>query len=414
MRVIGERKTVVCAFFFIFFFFPLYFFYPVAIPNKSLFAQENIPDKSSEEKSLLGTILNGRTYTLDDFYTEDEQLEEVIDVIMGMLTDREKISQMVITYFNKESRNTSEVVFDLILNRMTGGVIIFESSANEIIRLTEEFSDAARNSSSVLLPLYAYDGEPSFIRERFAIIGDIPSPIGIKTEDESSSVAETIALILKTLGIHVNYAPVCDISLNRDIIGSRSFGSDVERVMMLSHAFIWSTQITGIVATAKHFPGHGSVSGDTHKELIFIEGVPPELSIFKHVIDNGVISVMVGHIGIRNHEKYDTGGRPASLSRKIVTGLLKDEMGFQGIVVTDSMKMDAVRSFRMASYEAVLAGCDMILMPRNERIFIQTVQREIQEDDEFRKQIMNSVRKIIRLKVCLGLINGMPAMNHKG
>ena len=89
-------------------------------------------------------------------------------------------------------------------------------------------------------------------------------------------------------------------------------------------------------------------------------------------------------------------------------------MGFQGIVVTDSMKMDAVRSFSMASYEAVLAGCDMILMPQNERIFIQTVQRGIQEDDEFRKQIMDSVRKIIRLKVCLGLINGAPTTHHEG
>lgn len=411
MIVIGERKTVVFTFYLCIFLFSLYFFYPVKTPHKSLYAQEIIPDQSSEKKSLMGSIINGKTYTLDDFYSEDEQLEEAVDVIMDMLTDREKISQMVITYFNRESRNTSEVVFDLIVNKMTGGVIIFESSANEIIRLTGEFSDAARNSSSVLLPLYAFDGEPSFIRDRFSLSGNIPSPIGIKTEDESSSVAETIALLLKTIGIHVNYAPVCDISLNRDIIGSRSFGSDIARVMVLSNAFIWSTQITGIVATAKHFPGHGSVSGDTHKELIFIEGVPPELSIFKHVIDNGVISVMVGHIGIRNHEKYDTGGRPASLSRKIVTGLLKDEMGFRGIVVTDSMKMDAVRSFGMASYEAVLAGCDMILMPRNERIFIQTVQRGIQEDDEFRKQIMDSVRKIIRLKVCLGLINGA---NHKG
>ena len=370
-----------------------------------LMAQEYLPDEGVPvEKNESFGITNGRKYYLEDFFAQDEELDEVVNLLMDKLTDEEKISQMVISYFT-QNVNPSDVVLDLILNKKTGGVIFFEDSADEINYLTEIFNDAARSSSSVLLPIFAIDGEPSFIRYQFGLAGSLPMTSRIETEEESRRVAETIALILKDMGLHINYAPVCDISFNREIIGNRSFGSDIEMVSVLSYAFIESTQAKGIVATAKHFPGHGSVRGDTHKGLIFVEGKPPELPVFRYVIENGVISVMVGHIGVRNHDKYETGGKPSSLSRNIVTGLLKNELGFKGIVVTDAMKMEAVRSFSMPSYEAARAGCDMILMPDDERLFIRTVQKEIQIDEMFRHQIMDSVRKIIRLKVCLGLIN---------
>jgi beta-N-acetylhexosaminidase len=347
--------------------------------------------------------VNGQ-FSLGDFYAIDGELDIVVDSIMKALTDEEKISQMVVTYCNPEG-NPSDVVLNLIENKSTGGVIFFEKSNNEILNLTRIFNEKAKNALSMLLPIYAIDGEPSFVRSRLGAEQVVGSASQIETEAEAQRVAGLIADKLKELGIHVNYAPVCDISLNKDIIGSRSFGSDVEKVTRLSIAFIESTQHAGVVATAKHFPGHGSVRGDTHKELIFIEGDPPELAIFRDVIESGVISIMVGHIAIRNHSLYDTNGFPSTLSRDIVTGLLKRDLGFNGIVVTDAMRMNAVRSFPKPAMEATRAGCDMILMPRDESRYIQMVLGEIRRDEDLRKQVMDSVRKIVRLKVCLGLVN---------
>jgi len=344
-------------------------------------------------------------FNLLDFYKENQELDWVVDQIIDMLSDEEKISQMVITYFTANGKD-SEAVIGLIINKTAGGVIFFERSNQEIARLTRTFNDAAKEASSVLLPVFAIDGEPTFMSNRFGSVLCLPVAGKITTVEKSSKVAGTIALLLRHMGVHINYAPVCDLSLNRDIIGYRSFGSDIEQVSVLAQAFIETTQANGIVATAKHFPGHGSVEGDTHKELVFIEGEPLELPVFRHVIQMGVISIMVGHVGIRNHEKYDTEGRPSTISKNIVEDLLKNELGFKGIVVTDAMKMNAVESFSMSCYEAARAGCDMILMPRDELGFIQKVHREIQEDEDFRNQIMKSVKKIVRLKVCLGLVNG--------
>jgi len=362
-----------------------------------------VEDFSSEGEARISGIAD--KYNLLDYYREDGELDMLVETILGRLSDEELVSQMVITYFSPRWKDL-ETVIGLIESKNTGGVIFFEKSNSEVKRLTKEFNNAAMKSSSILLPVYSIDGEPSFMQNRFGRAFTLPVAEDILTVEEASKIAGTIALLLRRMGIHINYAPVCDISFNRDIIGLRSFGSDLEQVSELSQAFIQSTQANGIVATAKHFPGHGSIEGDTHKELVFVEGEPPELAIFQSVIDGGVISVMVGHVGVRNHDRFNTEGKPSTLSRTIVTDLLKNELGFGGIVVTDAMTMSAVKSFSLPSYHAARAGCDMILMPDDELQFISMVMEEIQRDQDFRKQITDSVRKIIRLKVCLGLING--------
>ena len=114
--------------------------------------------------------------------------------------------------------------------------------------------------------------------------------------------------------------------------------------------------------------------------------------------------MMVGHLALTNHG-YSTGGRPSTLSSAVVTDFLKNELGFRGIVVTDALNMEPVKQFELPALLAVRAGCDMILMPENEPEFIHGLLAEMKEDEELEKQVMDSVRKIIRLKVCLGLIN---------
>ena len=112
---------------------------------------------------------------------------------------------------------------------------------------------------------------------------------------------------------------------------------------------------------------------------------------------------MLGHIAV-NNSKYDTNGYPATLNRKIVTNLLKDEMKFKGLIITDAMNMGALNKFDKPSFNAIKAGVDMVLMPKNESTLIDLVKNEMNKNHEFKKQIEASVKKIIKLKICLNLI----------
>jgi beta-N-acetylhexosaminidase len=136
-----------------------------------------------------------------------------------------------------------------------------------------------------------------------------------------------------------------------------------------------------------------------------VDGIPPEIPVFQRAIGAGVVSIMIGHIGVNGGGSYDTGGYPSSLSRNMVTGVLKQGFGFEGIVVTDALNMEAVSSFDEPALKALMAGCDMVLMPDDEEGLIDRVRYEIGMDDVFREQIMGSVRKVVRLKYLLGLIN---------
>ncbi|HRV56393.1 MAG TPA: glycoside hydrolase family 3 N-terminal domain-containing protein, partial [Mangrovimonas sp.] len=191
---------------------------------------------------------------------------------------------------------------------------------------------------------------------------------------------------------------------NNSAIKNRSFGSDPDQVIALSQAFIKSTQEENIAATVKHFPGHGLVVGDTHFDLVGIDGDLQELNNYKPMIDFGVISIMVGHLSITNNPKYDTYGVPASCSRKIVTGLLKNELNFKGIIISDGMKMKALEQIPNATLEVSKAGCDIILIPEDEDETLALILNEMKTDTAYRNQVYESVKKLIRLKICLGIM----------
>jgi beta-N-acetylhexosaminidase len=189
------------------------------------------------------------------------------------------------------------------------------------------------------------------------------------------------------------------------VIGNRSFGNEYGTVSRLSEVFISTTQVGHVAATAKHFPGHGSVEGDSHVNLLFLQGDPPEIPVFKHAIDAGVIFIMVGHIGVRGSDHYDTADRPSSLSYTMITRVLKEELGFNGIVITDALNMQAVSSFDSPGLLALQAGSDMVLMPEDEEELVDRIRYEMGANEAFCRQIEDSVRKIVRLKLLLGLIN---------
>ena len=229
--------------------------------------------------------------------------------------------------------------------------------------------------------------------------------IDIKTAKQSDSIARIINTTLLDIGFRQNFAPVVDVSPENEAIKDRSFGNDKKQVIALSKQFIQTTQEQGIIATAKHFPGHGLVSGDTHKKSVYIDGDLQELEVYPPLIKAGVLSIMMAHITIINNEKYNTNGLPASCSRNIVTGLLKNELGFKGLVITDALNiMKAVTIIDNAPLLASKAGNDMLLMPIDETQTITSILNEMQKDADYKKQVYQSVKKIIRLKLYLGLI----------
>jgi len=343
------------------------------------------------------------SFTLEDFYSDNPELDAAVDWIMSLISDKEKIAQMVMTSCGKFGRLFNQV--QSLLGQRAAGAVVFQGvTVADVEKYTILYRNIAEQHS-LLYPFFAVDGEPSLISEKIIGIRNFPSTGSISSIDECRTVAGDIAHTLRDLYIHITFAPVCDFSMNNQVIGSRSFGSDTDRVSTMAAAFVRATQAHGIAATAKHFPGHGTAYGDSHKKLVFINGIPPEIPVFQNVIDAGVLIVMVGHIGVEDDGMYLTNGLPSTFSEKIIKEVLKGALRFRGIVITDSLNMDAVRTFPEPALTAVLAGCDMVLMPEREIQFIDKLYVEMEKNPALKRQVMESVSKIIRLKLCFGLIN---------
>jgi len=337
------------------------------------------------------------------FFMEDETLDTYVERVMNTLSYREMIAELIVTSCGGKGRDFKRALA-LVRDGYAGGILYLGASSKEIRQYTALFNEAAAESST-LLPLFAIDGEPVLLHERITDLPKMQEVGEIRTEKQTRDMALYTTMLLRSLGIHVNFAPVCDYSLNTEVIGRRSFGSEYDTVSLLSGTYIATTQAGHVAATAKHFPGHGSVEGDSHVELLFIQGDPLEIPVFEYAVDMGVIFIMVGHIGVQDSEHYGTENLPASLSYNTITRVLKEELGFNGIVITDALNMQAVHRFDCPGLLALQAGSDMLLMPEDEEALLDRIRYEMGANDAFRLQIEESVRKVVRLKLLLGLIN---------
>ncbi len=216
----------------------------------------------------------------------------------------------------------------------------------------------------------------------------------------------------RSLGVHVNFYPVVDVNNNprNPIINLRSFGEDPALVSELARAYIRGTHAGGMLATAKHFPGHGDTAVDTHLDLPVIEHPRArldavELPPFRAAIAEGVDAVMSSHIVLPALDP--TPGVPATLSRPILTGLLRGELGFDGLVFTDAMEMQAIRrNFAPgeAAARAVQAGADVVLVPPDAEAAFRGIREAVDRGDIPRAQLDRSVARILKAKARLGLV----------
>lgn len=350
---------------------------------------------------ITGISSFAQQYDLTDFFRYDARLEQKIDSVFDSMNDSSRVGQMIIPAAGRLGKS-QEHLNSLIKRNYVGGILLLNGTKEGFTKMVEDFNSLNEESDGLPM-LYSADAEPSLIGYKIKNCTPVKKANLMVSREEVRKFALSICNDLQDIGINYNYAPVVDMSPN-DAISFRAFGNDPDTAQVWSKVFIEVTQDQGIVATAKHFPGHGLVVGDTHKKLVYIDGEMQEVANYIPLIKAGVLSIMVAHIAIKNNPKYNTNDMPASVSRKIVTDLLKNEMDFRGLVVTDAMNMGGVASIPDCELKAVQAGCDLILMPVDEVKAVGDIYGAIQSDAQLKQQVYASVRKIIRLKFCLGLI----------
>ena len=358
------------------------------------------PEKDLSRKRKEQPKVNS-LFGLNDFITENEQLDKEVNVVFSQLDDTAIVAQLIMPAVGRLGQ-TKETIDQHIKDRVIGGVLMLNGTKVEFTSWINDFEK--QNKSKGNLPfLYSADAEPSLVNRKITGSTPVKKANELTNIDEVRSVAETISKDLKEIGINYNFSPVVDMSPNKTV-GFRSFGAVPANIIPWSDAFIQTTQQNNIIATAKHFPGHGLVSGDTHKALQVIDGEMKEIKNYPELIANGVLSIMVAHIAVQNNKEYNTDGLPSTCSEKIVTKLLKDSLGFKGLIVTDAMNMGGVVNVPNASSKAVGAGCDIVLMPLDAKKTHQEILKLYRSDKNFKAKVDASAKKIIRMKIALGLL----------
>ncbi|MGA2297065.1 MAG: glycoside hydrolase family 3 protein [FCB group bacterium] len=309
-------------------------------------------------------------------------------------------------YFS--DKDYQENIFHLV-ELGVGGFCIFGGT----MKTTEKMITELQKSSNIPL-LFSADfefGLPMRLKDGTAF----PHAMALgkcNDSDITFNVAQAIAKEAKSIGILWNFAPVCDINSNpqNPIINIRSFGINPEIVIKHSKAFIEGTQSENILACAKHFPGHGDTSIDSHLNLPILNFNEDriekfELHPFIEAIKSGVKSIMVGHLAV---PALDESGVPASLSPIIITKLLREKLKYEGLIVTDALDMLSITnsySSGDAAIKAISAGADIALMPENPLEAIDTLEELALKDETFFLKLLSSVNKIIDSKKWCGLLD---------
>lgn len=331
------------------------------------------------------------------------------DSILKTMSDEQAIGQlfMVAAYSNKNDEHTKDIEL-LIQNNGIGGLIFFQGGPVRQAQLTNHYQEITR------VPLFiAMDAEWG-LGMRLDSTLNFPKQMSlgaIQNNDEIYKMGVEIGKQCQRLGVHINFAPVVDVNSNADnpVIGVRSFGEDKYNVTNKGIAYMKGMQSMRVMANAKHFPGHGDTDADSHHSLPVINQSRKELDDielypFKTLIDSGVASVIVGHINVPSLDNSTT--KAATLSKPIVTDLLKNEFGFRGLIFTDALNMKGVSSLYKpgeVDVKALLAGNDVLLFPENVPLAVKKILKAINDKDITLEEVQARVKKILMAKYWAGL-----------
>lgn len=349
---------------------------------------------------------NSRPNTLAQQFNNPsvQQKQQVID-IYNQLTDEERAAQMIMIASSETLGFPYASYVKPKIDKGVAGNVIFLKGTTTNFKKQETY--LSNSITKGLLPIFGCDCEPSLFHYKFTDKKRMLPTSKLQDSLKIVQSLDTINRVMEDLHININFAPVVDMAVNKEIISNRSMSTDPKKLVYLNSIFVNHEQNNNIAATIKHFPGHGTVIGDTHHNKVWINGKMTELENFRNVIKKSdPLLVMIGHISIKNNpEGYNTeNGIPSSISRKIVTDLLKKDIGFTGIATTDALNMGAVKNIPNADFEAVKAGIDLVLMPNNPEKLHAQLTAALKANDALAKQIETSVKKIILLKVITGRV----------
>ncbi|NNK87396.1 MAG: serine hydrolase, partial [Flavobacteriaceae bacterium] len=345
---------------------------------------------------------------------DKEAQQKWVDSVYNSLSQREKISQlfMVMVFSNQDTATKSRLISQ-IKSEKIGGVIYSKGGPLRQAKLNNELQ--ALSKTPLLIGMDAEWGLSMRLDSTYAFpwnmtLGAIPDNKLIE------QTGKYIGEHCKRLGVHFNFAPVVDINTNpkNPIIGNRSFGEDRDNVTEKAMAFMKGMQGAGVLATAKHFPGHGDTDQDSHKTLPTISFSKSridsvEMHPYKKLIEKGLSSVMVAHLNVPGLEPRS--GYPSSISKTIVTDILKTRFDFKGLIFTDALNMKGISNFSDSAdvdLAAFKAGNDVLLISEDVSKGIDKIADALASAEISESRLEHSVKKILKAKYKAGLHSYKP------
>jgi len=346
----------------------------------------------------------------DPLVTRDSVAQERwVDSVMSTMSLEEKIGQlfMVAAYTNRDADHEKEIS-RLIERYHIGGLIFFQDQAVKQVELTNHYQSLSR------IPLLVgIDGEWGLrMRLKNTVAFPYNMALGAIRDDKLIyQMGVQMGEHMKREGVNINFAPVVDVNTNplNPVIGNRSFGEDRKNVTRKATAFMKGLQSQGVMACAKHFPGHGDTAQDSHHTLptvshdtIRLDTL--ELYPYRKIIDQGIGSVMVAHLSVPSLEPNES--LPSSLSHNIITGVLKEKMGFKGLIVTDALNMKGSADFSSSeeiNLQAIIAGNDLLDFPLEVEKSVALFKKAHASGRLTDSRLDEAVRKLLKAKYWMGL-----------
>lgn len=337
---------------------------------------------------------------------QDEDCRHWVDSVMNKLSFKEKVGQLFIyTIAPIDTKRNLELLHEAVETHKVGGLLFSGGKMQTQVELTNRAQKQAK-----VPVMITFDGEWGLaMRLRGTPVFPRNMVLGcIRDNQLIYEYGSEVARQCRQIGVQVNFAPVADVNINpkNPVINTRSFGEDPVQVADKVIAYAYGLEGGGVLSVCKHFPGHGDTDVDSHKALPVLPFTRErldsvELYPFKKAIRAGLGGMMVGHLQVPVIEPAS--GLPSSLSRNVVYDLLTDELAFKGLIFTDALAMKGVSGNGHVSLQALKAGNDMVLAPRNLKEEIPAVLEAVEKGELAREDIENKCRKVLTYKYVLGL-----------
>ncbi len=338
-----------------------------------------------------------------------KKADEWVNKTYRNLSQDEKLGQLfIVALYTNRGENEIEKVRSIVSNDKIGGLILMQDDAAREINLVNEFQQKSK------VPLMIGMDAEWGLFQRIPAAHKFPWAITLGAIQDKSLIEQMAAKIAEDcqrMGINWDFAPVVDVNTNPNnpIIGNRSFGSEVNNVVNSALSYANGLQNNNILAAIKHFPGHGDTNTDSHLDLPVVSHNlerlnSVEIAPFKALMDKGIGGVMVAHLYVPALESGK--GIPASVSKNIITGLLKDKLGYKGLIITDALNMGAVANkYKPGELDAraFKAGNDIMLFSQGVAEGKKLIQKAIDNGEIPQSRVEESVKKILLTKYFLGL-----------